>query len=162
MKIRLELPEDASAVRRVVIAAFDQAAEGDLVGSLRDAGDAEISLVAEDDGDIIGHVMFSKLQAPDGCLAMAPVSVTPDRQGQGIGSSLIRDGLARARDGGWQAVFVLGDPPYYNRFGFDVALADKFETPYPKAYHMALELIAGALGEREGAVIYAPPFLELD
>jgi putative acetyltransferase len=162
MQIRFEAPGDIAAVRRVVVAAFGQAEEGDLVEQLRVAGDSEISLVAEDDGNIVGHVMFSRLTAPEGCLALAPVAVAPGRQRQGIGSSLIRGGLARAEADGWQAVFVLGDPAYYSRFGFDVALADKFATPYPKAYHMALELVAGALGERHGAVIYAPPFQELD
>ena len=62
----------------------------------------------------------------------------------------------------WQSVFVVGDPAYCTRFGFDVALAEKFETPYPKPYVMALELSADALNERQGAVIYPPPFLELE
>ena len=161
MKIRPEVPDDAPAVRRVVVAAFDQADEADLVDGLRGAGDSVISLVADDAGVIVGHVLFSRLAAPDRCLALAPVSVMPDRQNQGIGSSLVRDGLARATSDGWQSVFVVGDPDYYTRFGFDVALADNFETPYSKLYVMALELSAGSLGDREGAVIYAAPFLRL-
>ncbi len=89
----------------MVVAAFDQAVEADLVDALRESGDAVISLVAEDDGELVGHIMFSKLQAPDQCIALAPVSVTPSRQIQGIGSRLIREGLARANRDGWQAVF---------------------------------------------------------
>lgn len=162
MIVRYETPDDAVAIRCVVAAAFDQTAECDLVDSLRKSGDSVISLVADDAGLIVGHVLFSRLAAPDRCLALAPVSVTPDRQGQGIGSRLIRDGLARAKGDGWRAMFVLGDPNYYTRFGFDVALADKFETVYPKPNHMALELIARALGDREGAVNYPPPFVDLD
>ena len=59
------------------------------------------------------------------------------------------------------AVFLLGEPEYYERFGFDAALADKFETEYPKPYFMALELTANALRDRAGAVMYAPPFSAL-
>jgi len=161
MIIRDETGKDAADIRRMVVAAFDRVEEADLVEALRSSGDAVISLVAEDDGQILGHVLFSKLQAPDKCVALAPVSVMPSRQNQGIGSRLIREGLAHAKRDGWQAVFLLGDPEYYGRFGFDVTAADKFETEYPKPYFMAFELTANSLGERSGAVIYASPFLAL-
>ncbi len=75
---------------------------------------------------------------------------------------LIREGLARAKRDGWQAVFVLGEPEYYERFGFTAATADKFETEYPKPYFMALELTPHSLSGRTEAVIYATPFLALD
>ena len=162
MMIRDETRKDVSAVRRVVVAAFDQAAEADLVDALRESDDAVISLVAEDDGEIIGHIMFSRLQAPDQCVALAPVSVTPSHQNQGVGSKLILEGLARAKHDDWQAVFVVGEPEYYKRFGFSAATADKFEAKYPKPYFMALELAPHSLSERTGAVIYAPPFLAMD
>lgn len=162
MIIRDETNEDVSAVRRVVTSAFGQAAEADLVDALRRSGDVVISRIASADGGVIGHILFSQLQAPVKCLALAPVSVIPERQGRGIGSALIRDGLAQARKDGWQAIFVLGEPAYYQRFGFSVALADKFETPYPKPYFMALDLASGALDARDGPVIYAPAFLELE
>ncbi len=159
--IRDETHEDASAIRRVVVAAFDQPAEADLVGALRTSGDTVLSLVAEEDGVIVGHVLFSSLQAPNRCIALAPVSVTPTRQNNGIGSRLIEEGVARAKRDGWQAVFLLGEPIYYGRFGFSVALADKFESEYPKPYFMVRELAEHALRDRAGAVIYAPPFLAL-
>ncbi len=162
MIIRDDTRNDVPAVRRVVVAAFDQEEEANLVDALRDCGDAVISLVAEDDGEIVGHILFSRLQAPDRCIGLAPVSVTPSRQNQGIGSKLIREGLARAQRDGWQAVFVLGEPEYYARFGFEVSAANRFETQYPKPYFMALELTANSLSERTGAVIYAPPFLAFD
>ena len=88
--------------------------------------------------------------------------MTPSRQNQGIGSKLIFEGLARAKRDGWRAMFVLGEPEYYKRFGFSAATAEKFETPYPKPYFMAMELTRHALRERTGEVIYAPPFLALD
>ena len=162
MLIRDETRHDASAIRHLVIAAFGQAAEADLVDALRLSGDAVISLVAEDDGEIVGHILFSKLQVPDQCAALAPVSVAPGRQNQGIGSRLILEGLARAKHDDWQALFVVGDPEYYERFGFSAAAADKFETKYPKRYFMALELAPHSLSDRAGALIYAPPFVALD
>jgi len=162
MIVRDESANDIAAVGRVVAAAFDRAAEADLVDALRGTGDAVISLVAEDGGEIVGHVLFSKLQAPDRCIALAPVSVTPDRQNQGVGSHLIREGLARAKRDGWRAVFLLGEPEYYGRFGFSAAAADKFDTIYPKAYFLALELTPHSLDQDAGAVIYASPFLALE
>lgn len=162
MIVRDETRKDESAVRQVIVAAFDQTAEADLVDALRETGDAVISLVAEDDDGIVGHILFSKLQAPDRCIALAPVSVSPGRQNQGVGSKLIRDGLARAKNDGWQGVFLLGEPEYYGRFGFDATTADKFETSYPKPYFLALELTPQALSGHSGAVIYAPPFDALD
>ncbi len=162
MKIRDETPDDAGAVRKVIVTAFGQTAEADLVEALRESGDAVISLVAEEDGEMVGHILFSKLQAPDRCLALAPLSVTPSRQKQGIGTQLIQEGLARAARDGWRAVFVLGEPAYYTRFGFSTAAADKFETVYPKSYFMALELKRHALTERGGAVFYPPAFAAFD
>lgn len=158
MRIRDETANDAAAIRQVVEGAFGQAAEADLVEALRQSVEAVFSLVAEDDSELVAHILFSKLQAPNQCLALAPISVLPSRQKQGIGIQLVQAGLARAKRDGWQAVFVLGEPVYYERFGFSTAMADKFETPYPKRYFMALELEPGALAERSGAVIYPPAF----
>ncbi len=162
MLIREETYNDLSAIRRVVEAAFGQEEEADLVNALRQSGDIAISLVAEDKGEIVGHILFSKLQSPDQCIALAPLSVTPSRQNQGIGSKLIHEGLARAKGESWQAVFVVGEPEYYERFGFRTAVADKFETKYPKPYFLALELTPCSLSERIGTVTYASPFLALD
>lgn len=159
MRIRDELPSDVPAIRRVVETAFGQSDEADLVDALRTSGDAVISLVAEDCGEIIGQVLFSRLQAPDRSLALAPVSVTPRRQNQRIGTLLIEAGLRRATQDGWRTVFVLGEPGYYERFGFSLAAAAKFETIFPKAYFMALELEPGTLAEQNGPVVYAAPFL---
>ncbi len=94
-------------------------------------------------------------------MRLAPVSVTPERQKQGTGSKLIRESLEHARSDGWKAVFLVGEPEYYDRFGFRVSAAAKFETEYPKAYFMALELSPGALEHKDGAVIYASPFSAL-
>ncbi len=160
MVIREEAAADIAGIGRVTELAFGQRDEADLISALRENGDIEISLVAVDDEAVIGHVLFSKLHAPPKCLALAPVSVMPDRQSRGVGSRLIREGLRRAKEIGWRAVFLLGEPDYYSRFGFRVDSAAGFETPYPAEFFMALELKPGALAQK-GPVIYAAPFQTL-
>lgn len=158
--IRDEEPADIAAIHRVVEAAFQQSMEADLVDRLRADGDAVISLVAEEDGEIVGHVLFSPMSAPFPALGLAPVSVLPGRQNQGIGSVLIREGLKRAESRGCRVVFVLGEPAYYRRFGFDPALAAGFASPYAGPYLMALAL-DGKMPAERGRVDYAPAFAAL-
>jgi len=159
--VRAEREGDEADIGRIAEAAFGGVAEANLVDALRAAGQAAISLVAEEAGAMVGHVMFSPLRDPESCLALAPLCVRPDRQRRGIGSRLVRDGLERARDEGWRAVFVLGEPAYYERFGFRPGTAAAFKTPYPPAFLMALELTPGALAGEAGAVVYPPPFAAL-
>jgi putative acetyltransferase len=158
--IRDERPADRAGVREAVLAAFGRCEEADLVDRLRADGDAEISLVAVDGARIVGHVLLSPMTAPFRALALAPVSVLPDRQGTGIGTRLIRAALERAELGGWQGVFVLGEPAYYRRFGFDAALASGFASPYAGPYLMALAL-GGSLPATAGSVDYAAAFRTL-
>jgi putative acetyltransferase len=162
MIVRDAAPGDEAAVRRMVTAAFGRSAEAALVEALRESGEAVISLVAEEEGIVFGHILFSRLRAPERCLALAPLSVAPERQTRGIGSQLVLDGLARARRDGWAAVFLVGEPGYYERFGFRAAVAERFETAYPKAYVLALELVPDGLEGRAGALIFASPFLALE
>ena len=162
MQIRSETSVVVARVPALNVAAFNQNAAADLIDMLRESGDAILSLVAEDDGKIAGHVMFSKLTTPPRCLALAPLAVAPDRQKEGIGTALIKRGLAMAQASRWRAVFVLGDPAYYTRFGFSVEDAAKFDTPYPKDYTMARELVPGALKAMDGALTYAAPFSAFD
>lgn len=157
MQIRPERDGDQEAIRFLVAAAFGQEDEARLVDQLRADGDAAISLVAERDGEIVGHVLFSPMGAPFRALGLAPVAVAPDFQKQGIGAALIEQGLNLARNAGWEAVFVLGDPNYYTRFGFSVAAAEGFANPYSGPYFMALELKSGAL-KPPADVSYAPAF----
>lgn len=160
MIIRPETPHDIDAIHRVITDAFGQSDEADLVGALRHAGDAIVSLVAEEDGEIVGHVLLSKMEAPFRALALAPLAVTPDRQRSGIGSTLVRDALHRAREAGWDAVFVLGDPGYYGRFGFSVEAARGFRSPYAGAHFMMLALQQGPLATT-GDLRHAPAFAAL-
>ncbi len=160
MIIRPEEPADRSAVCAVIEAAFPTPAEAQLVDQLRADGDAEISLVAVDDDVVVGHVMFSRMTAEFRALGLGPVAVLPTRQRSGVGSLLVKRGLARAGADRWKMVFVLGDPAYYRRFGFDPTLASGFASPYAGPHLMALGL-ARPLPRLSGKIDYAPAFAAL-
>ena len=132
--IRPEYPTDAPAVRRVHEAAFPTKAEANLVESLRASGKAVIALVAEDEGAIVGHIVFSPVSldplAGTVGLGLAPVAVLPDREKHGVGRRLIQNGLAECRAWGAAFIVVLGDPPYYSRFGFEPAEKHGLRSEY--------------------------------
>jgi len=86
MEIRDLVGKELGAVYRLVESAFGEPSEADLIVALEKSGDIEISLVMEDKGRLIGHILFSRLQALEGSLALAPVSVSSDRQNSGVGS----------------------------------------------------------------------------
>ena len=157
IEIRDERASDAEGVHRVVATAFGRPDEAELVEELRRAGDSVVSLVAEEDGEIAGHVLLSKMGAPFRALALAPVSVAPARQRRGIGSALIKSAVERARKEGWAAIFVLGEPGYYARFGFDVAAAAGFTSPYAGEHFMVLAL-GTALPASTGELKHAKAF----
>ncbi len=159
--IRDESPRDWKAVYQVVSSAFGQSAEAELVEKLREGGSSVVSLVAEEDGEIIGHVLLSRMEAPFPALALAPVSVIPTRQRSGIGSALIERAVDRARSEGWAAIFVLGDPNYYGRFGFDREAAAGFMSPYAGQHFMMLKL-SPSLSASTGELRHAPAFAALD
>lgn len=143
--IRHARPADHPEIARIVEAAFDQADEARLVERLRAAGDALFELVAEEDGQVVGHIMFSRLYADraEMIAALAPLAVRPDRQSSGVGSALVRAGLDQAREFGAWGVIVLGHEDYYPRFGFSAETAAKVSaTPFsgrPSFMAMALE-----------------------
>jgi putative acetyltransferase len=157
MNIRDENSQDWNAVYQVVTSAFGQSAEAKLVGELREAGDSVVSIVAEEDGEIVGHVLLSKMDAPFPALALAPVSVIPTRQRSGIGSALIKSAVNRARSEGWAAIFVLGDPNYYERFGFDREAASGFTSVYAGHHFMVLKL-SSSLPATTVELRHAPAF----
>jgi putative acetyltransferase len=158
--LRPEQPSDATAIATVLSAAFAASAHGDhgeaaMVAALRAAGALTLSLVAEQDGRIIGHVGFSPVCISDGStgwLGMAPVSVAPPLQGMGVGSALIRAGLAQISSAA--GCVVLGNPRYYGRFGFrhDPRLS---YAGGPAAAFQAL-ILAGPAAS--GNVTYHPAF----
>jgi putative acetyltransferase len=157
--IRAETPADRVAVHAVVASAFGQPDEADLVEQLHADGAVFVSLVAEEGGAVVGHVMLSGMQAPFRALGLAPVSVIPGRQGIGVGSALVREAIRMAREAGYAAIFVLGDQAYYGRFGFDMAAARGFASPYAGDHFAVLAL--EPLPTTTGAVDYAPAFAAL-
>jgi putative acetyltransferase len=159
--IRDESPGDRKAVYQVISSAFGRSSEAELVEALREAGESIVSLVADDHGQIVGHVLLSKMDAPFKALALAPVSVIPTKQRSGIGSALIKRAVSKARDEGWSAIFVLGDLNYYERFGFDQGAAAGFTSPYAGRHFMVLKLSL-SLPATTGELRHAPAFSALD
>lgn len=164
MIIRDERPADAERIRAVNLAAFETSTEADLVEALRRQATPIVSLVAEEDEAIAGHILFSPVtlgSAPGlALMGLAPMAVVPSRHRQGIGSSLVREGLERCRRIEAAAVVVLGHPEYYPRFGFVPAarLALRCGYDVPDEVFMVLELREGALAGISGTIRYHPAF----
>src|SRR5262245_57347973 len=123
--IRPEKPNDAAGVRRVHQAAFPTVTEADLVDRLRAGGKALVSLVAEDGGEIVGHIVFSPVTfdppLPVTAFGLAPMAVLSDHWKHGVGRRLVQNGLAECHARGACMVVVIGEPDYYERFGFERA-----------------------------------------
>ena len=155
--------EECSVIRTVNEAAFGGLDEADLVDRLRADGYALISLVAEVDTGIVGHIMFSRMwiRTPTGlasAVALAPMAVLPEHQRKGIGGRLVRYGLELLRGRGEKIAIVVGHPDYYPRFGFSTDRAKFLRSPFPSEAFMAMELSMGALDGIQGSVVYPPPF----
>lgn len=143
--IRAERPDDIAAIHDVTREAFRSAAhasgtEEHIVAALRGAGALTVSLVAEEDGRIVGHVAASPVEIDgghSGWFGIGPLSVAPDRQRQGIGGDLMRAVLAQLRDAGAAGCVLLGDPAYYGRFGF-VEAAPLVLPDVPPQYFQSL------------------------
>lgn len=165
--IRPAGPQDSDVIRMIYLAAFETPLEADLVEQLVADDDAEISLVAEEDGAVVGHILFSRMRVEaDGrrvdALGLAPVAVIPERQRRGIGSALIEAGLREAEAAGAEIVFLVGEPEYYRRFGFDAATAKPFASPYAGPYFQAKLLRNDFRLPESGRAEYAPAFAELE
>ena len=163
MQIRRERAHDIGRIRHVNEAAFGASVEANLVDALRDS-DEQLSLVADDDGVIVGHILFSPvtLSSHPGLriMALGPMAVVPERQRQGIGSALVRRGVDECRRLGATAIVVVGHPTYYPRFGFApgsrVGLACEYDVP--DDVFMVLELEEGVLNGKAGTIRYLPAF----
>ena len=166
--IRPEKPEDSSQIRRVNERAFGQPSEADLVDKLRTACAEALSLVAEDGDDgIVGHILFTPVVVGERLafgMGLAPMSVLPDRQRQGIGSQLVRRGLNILRERGCPFVVVVGHPEYYPRFGFEPAskhgLLSQWEG-MPDAAFMVLVLDVDTMAGASGVARYRDEFNEV-
>jgi putative acetyltransferase len=126
MIIRQETQADIEAITEITKLAFEnhpysQNTEQFIIHALRTTGALTVSLVAEIDGAVVGHIAFSPVTFTDGSenwYGLGPVSVIPEYQRQGIGSSLVNEGLRRLKDLGAEGCVLVGDPGYYERFGF--------------------------------------------
>jgi len=167
--VRPEEAQHAEGVYRVEEKAFDRPNEADLCASMRKRRAVTLSLVALEDGDVIGHVLFTPvtIHGESGdipAVGLGPLAVLPGRQKQGIGARLIRAGLEEIRQQGHSVVVVLGAPAYYTRFGFEPAsrYAVSFSDPNaPADAFMLLELRRGAMEDRGGVAHYQPEFNEV-
>jgi len=167
--IRAEAPADAEAVRHVILAAYATSTfEADLVDALREAGKITLSLVAEHQGEIVGHVLYSPMAVVPSspsfrAVGLGPLAVRPDVQANGIGSRLVRTGNAQMLRDGVDCIFVLGASRYYRRFAFEsVAGRDVTSTPdIPIAHLQVIEAWEGALGTEPVRVTYAEEFSQV-
>ena len=162
--IREERPGDEPAVHRVNDLAFGQPAEADLVDALRRGGAAALSLVAEDRGAITGHILFTPVTIEGSAvtgMGLAPMAVMPDRQRQGVGSSLVRRGIEILRERQCPFVIVIGHPAYYPRFGFEQASRHGLICQWdgvPDEAFMALILDHRAMAGVSGVTRYRKEF----
>jgi putative acetyltransferase len=150
--IRPAVPGDYAAIRAVTQAAFDTSTgdEAGIIEGVRAEGLVLVELVAEIDGQVVGHILFNRMRTdpPSPVAGLGPLGVAPSHQSTGLGSALSRAGIDACRAAGMQAVVVLGHPPYYPRFGFSAAAAAQIASPFSgRPAFMALALTPGALDQ---------------
>ena len=156
--VRPENETETDEISDVVAAAFGRRDEADIVAALRESSAFRpaLSLVADRDDEIVGHVMFTDATLDDdeerGALVLAPLAVAPDHQRSGVGSRLVRAGLDAARTAGDDLVFLHGDPNYYGQFGFTAAVPAGFENPInlPDEHFQAVSLAGDGSDEISG------------
>jgi len=164
MLIRAEKKDDQDDVFAVNGSAFETPAEATLVDMLREQAQPIVSLVAEDQGNVVGHIMFSPVSLSENhdlkVMGLAPMAVAPEHQRKGIGSALVLAGLEQCRQLGFVAVVVLGHPEYYPRFGFSPSSRFGIDSEYevPEEVFMAMELVPDALSGKTGRVKYHNAF----
>ena len=164
MLIRGEERRDWPAVYAVNVSAFETPAEANLVDALREQAKPLVSLIAEDNGAVVGHIMFSPVSLSGHpalrIMGLAPMAVAPDHQRKGIGSALVSAGLEQCKQLGFGAVVVLGHPAYYPRFGFSSSACFGISCEYevPEEVFMVVELQAGFLRGASGTVVYHAAF----
>jgi len=166
MLIRQESRNDYKRIRALNDAAFGSTEESQLIDKLRSDGKVILSLVAEEDGDLIGHILFSRIQIENGvatypAVALAPMCVSSVHQKKGVGGALIRQGVHMLKPRGENAVFVVGHKRYYPKFGFSATLAAQFQCEYAGDSFFALELQPGWIEGKAGSVVYPEAFRRL-
>jgi len=166
--IRKEEKKDYKKIYIVNRLAFGQENESKLIEKIRKGGNfiPDLSLVAKVDSKIVGHILFSKIKIVGNSifetLALAPMAVIPAFQKQGIGSKLIKKGMAKAKELGFDSIIVMGHKDYYPKFGFKRASTWNIKCPFkvPDEAFMAIELTKKALEGKAGIVNYPHEFME--
>ncbi len=164
LSIRAEEEQDWVGVQAVHESAFGRSAEARLVAMLRGQARPVLSLLAENTGVIVGHIMLSPVvlsgHPQRQIMGLAPLAVVPARQRRGIGSALVRTGFEQCQHLGFEAVVVLGHPVYYRRFGFTPAARFGIGCEYdvPEEAFMVVELRSGCLSGVSGKVAYHAAF----
>ena len=164
MRIRKENEFDGDGIRNLHTLAFKTSAEADLVNALKSSGVPGISLVAEENNELCGHILFTPVElsghADLKLMGLAPMAVIPAYQRQGIGSRLVEAGLEQCAEQDYDAVVVLGHPEFYPRFGFAPAVRYAIRSEYdvPDEAFMIRELREGTLRDVSGTIRYHPVF----
>ncbi len=166
--VRPETFEDIPVIREINEKAFGRTDEACLVDAVRKTAGPIISLVAVQDVQIVGHILFSPVTVESSAgtrpaVGLGPLAVLPDFQRHGVGSRLVERGLEVSREAGYEVAVVLGHPTYYPRFGFSVARVHgiHWERDVPGDAFMAMELQPGALEKFSGIVRYLPEFMSV-
>jgi len=167
--VRKEEEKDYKKIYEVNKLAFGQENESKLIEKIRKGKNfiPDLSLVAEIGNKIVGHIMFSKIiivgSSVFETLALAPMAVIPAFQKQGIGSELIKKGMARAKELGFDYIIVLGHKDYYPKFGFERASKWNIKCPFevPDEAFMAIELTEKSLEDKAGTVKYPNEFMKV-
>ncbi|NIQ92198.1 MAG: N-acetyltransferase [Deltaproteobacteria bacterium] len=167
VEIRKEQPQDIPIIHQVNKRAFGQLLEADLVDRLRRNCKDLLSLVAVAGNEIVGHILFSSVtvegeETTAKGMALAPMAVLPEYQRQGIGSKLVRAGIARLVSSNCAFVIVLGHADYYPRFGFEPAhsYGVRCEWEVPDDAFMILVLNESVMQGISGVARYRPEFAE--
>lgn len=142
MDVRRSESADEAAIERIYPAAFSDEDLRPLVRALLADPSKPLSLVATRRGVVVGHAVFTTCRAGAADVALlGPLAVDPSTQGRGVGSALVRAGLDASRDAGLAHAFVLGDPAYYERFGFEPTDVEP-PCPMPAAWRPAWRSLA--------------------
>ena len=168
--IRKEEEKDHEQIYEVNKLAFQQENESNLIEKIRKSENfiPELSIVAEINNRIVGHILFSKIKIMGDSdyesLALAPVAVIPEFQKRGIGSELVKIGIDKAKELGFDSIIVLGHKEYYPKFGFQRASKWNIKCPFevPDEIFMAIELTEKALEGKAGTVKYPDEFNEAE
>ncbi|MCP6760595.1 MAG: N-acetyltransferase [Fischerella sp. CENA71] len=165
-----ETYKEILTIRQLITQAFGQVKVAELVDIIRESENfiPELSLIAVENGEVLGHILFSQIiiETPNQTipsLALAPLAVKPSHQCQGIGSRLVETGLSKCREFDYPVVIVVGEPAYYQRFGFQTAgqFGLRSSLSFPDEVFMVLELKPAALKNIAGTVRYPAYFQDV-